>query len=246
MTKAIVLTTQRTGSTFLVESLRSHPEVCCRGEMLAGGHMRNPPGLIYKSRLATKAWRYLTSGAVFPTRMMDRYFARTDRPVMAFKAMYNQIRPPWTLRYLREHTEIRVLHLRRHNLLKQYVSHQLIHVKRDDHWDPHTTEPVAPASIVVSPDAALDFLRRLRAEYEAHERMFERHPRLQLSYESMIDGNALAAGVARDICDFLGIAQRPMHSRLVKMNPERLDEMIANYDEVARAIGKTEFADLLD
>jgi LPS sulfotransferase NodH len=244
MTKAIILTTQRTGSTFLVESLKSHPEVFCRGELLAGGHVRIP-GLIYKSRLATKAYRYLTSGAVFPTWMMERYFASSDRPVMAFKAMYNQIRPPWTRRYLREHTEIRILHLRRHNLLKQYVSHQLIHVKRDDHWDPHTTEPVKPASIVISADAALRYLRRLRAEYDLHERMFARHARLQLSYEGMIDGNALAAGVARDICDFLGIAHRPMRSSLVKMNPERLDQMITNYDEVARAIGQTEFADLL-
>ena len=245
MTKAIVLTTQRSGSTFLVESLRSHPEVYCRGEMLAGGHVRIP-GLLYESRYATKAWRYFTSGAVFPTWLMDRYFARADRPVMAFKAMYNQIRPPWTRRYLLEHTEIRILHLRRHNLLKQYVSHELIHVKRDDHWDPHTTEPVKPASIVVSADAALRYLRRLRAEHGMHERMFARHPRLQLSYESMIDGDALAAGVARDICDFLGITHCPMHSSLVKMNPERLDEMITNYDEVARAIGQTEFADLLD
>jgi LPS sulfotransferase NodH len=245
MSKAIVLTTQRTGSTFLIECLKSHPEVYCRGEMLAGGHVW-PPGLVYKSRLATKAYRYLTSGAVFPTRMMDRYFARADRPVKVFKAMYNQIRPPWILRYLREHTEIRILHLRRHNLLKQYISHELIHVRRADHWDPHTTEPVKPASIVISADAALRYLRRLRAEYDTHERIFGRHARLQLTYESMIDGDALAAGVARDICAFLGIAHRPMHSSLVKMNPERLDEMITNYDEVSRAVGKTEFADLLD
>jgi hypothetical protein len=76
--------------------------------------------------------------------------------------------------------------------------------------------------------------------------MFGRHPRLQLSYEGMIDGNALAAGVTRDICDFLGIERRPMSSQLVKMNPERLDAMITNYDEVARRFAKTEFADLLD
>jgi LPS sulfotransferase NodH len=245
MTKAIILTTQRTGSTFLVENLRSHPDVHCLGEMLAGGHVRIP-GLVYRSRYATKAYRYLTSGAVFPTRMMDRYFARDDWPVMAFKAMYNQISPPWTLRYLRDHTEIRVLHLRRHNLLKQYVSHALIHVKRDDHWDPHTTEPVKAASIKISAEYALAYMRRLRAQHERHEKMFERHLRLQLGYETMIDRDRLEAGIARQVCDFLGIAQHPMHSKLVKMNPENLREMITNYDEVARVIGPTEFADLLE
>jgi LPS sulfotransferase NodH len=245
VTKAIILTTQRTGSTFLVACLHSHPEVYCLGEMLAGGHL-DIPALVYRSRYATKAYRYLTSGAVFPTRMMDRYFARDDRPVMAFKAMYNQIGIPWTLGYLREHTEIRVLHLRRHNLLKQYVSHKLIKVKRDDHWDPHTTEPVKPAPIAVNVQDALHYIRRLREEHDRHERMFARHALLPLVYESMIEGNSLAAGVARDICGFLGIAEQPMHSKLVKMNPERLHQMITNYEEVARTIGRTEFADLLD
>ena len=245
MTKAIILTTQRTGSTFLVECLQSHPEVFCLGEMLVGGHVPIP-GLVYRSRYATKAWRVLTSGALFPRRMMDRYFALGTRPVMAFKAMYNHIGLPWTRRYLRVHSEIRILHLRRHNLLKQYVSHELIRVPREGRWDPHTTAPVAAASIPVSSEAALRYMRRIRAEHSEHERLFSQHPRMQLSYESMIGGDHLAEGVAREVCDFLGIVQRPMRSKLVKMNPANLRDMITNYDEFARDISRTEFADLLD
>ena len=135
MTKAIILTTQRSGSTFLVECLESHPEVFCLGEMLAGGHVW-VPNWVYRWRYAKKAYRYLRSGAFLPIRMMNRHFARTNRPVLCFKAMYNHICPPWTVGYLREHTEIRILHLRRHNLLKQYVSHVLLSVKRDKVWDP--------------------------------------------------------------------------------------------------------------
>ncbi len=253
MTKAIILTTQRTGSTFLVECLDSHPEVRCLGEMLAGGHFW-VPDLVYKSRYGTKAYRYLRSGAWYPTRMMTRFFDSGRllsldiglRPVMAFKAMYNHIRPPWTLNYLRQHTEIRILHLRRHNLLKAYVSNLLIAVKRDKPWQPHATVPVPPVSTQVSSEAALRYMRRSRAQYEAHERIFSKHPRLQLSYETMIDGQSLQADAAREVCAFLGIADRPMRSKLVKMNPERLREMVTNYDELASAISKTEFADLLD
>jgi LPS sulfotransferase NodH len=245
MTKAIILTTQRTGSTFLVECLDSHPEVRCLGEMLAGGHFW-VPDVVYKSRYATKAYRYLRSGAWYPTRMMTRYFARGDRPVMAFKAMYNHIRPAWTLRYLRKHTEIRILHLRRHNLLKQYVSNLLLSVKRDKPWQPHATAPVTPASIHVSSDAALAYMRRIRAEYDAHEQLFSSHQRLPLTYETMIDGQFLQKDVARAVCAFLGIAEHPMRSKLVKMNPVRLQEMVRNYDELAAAIRGTEFADLVD
>lgn len=254
MTQAIILTTQRTGSTFLVTCLDSHPDVCCLGELLAGSRLFRVPDLVYKSRYGTKAYRFLRSGAWYPTRMMRRFLdeARIGsmelgmRPVMAFKVMYNQIRPPWTLDFLRKRTEIRILHLRRNNLLKVYVSNMLLTVKRDDRWQPHATAPVAAVSMNISSAAAIDFVKHAVAEYDAHERIFRDHPRLALSYETMIDGQALRAEVARDVCRFLGIADHAMQSNLVKVNPERLQDMIANYDEFASAIRKTEFADMLD
>lgn len=254
MTQAIILTTQRTGSTFLLTCLDSHPDVCCLGELLVGSRLFRAPDLLYKSRYATKTYRYLRSGAWYPTRIMRRFLDEGRigsrdlgmRPVMAFKVMYNQIRPPWTLDFLRKRTEIRILHLRRNNLLKVYVSNMLLTVKRDNRWQPHATVPVAPVSLDISSVAALEYMRRAVAEYEAHERLFSDHPRLHLSYESMIDGQTLRADVARDVCRFLGVSEHPMKSNLVKVNPERLQDMVANYDEFANAIRKTEFAEMLD
>ncbi|MGH8131536.1 MAG: sulfotransferase [Steroidobacteraceae bacterium] len=254
MIKAIILTTQRTGSTFLVSCLDAHPDICCLGELLAGSRLFHVPELIYRSRYMTKAWRYLRSGAWHPIRLMRRYFdeARLGsmqlgmRPVMAFKAMYNQIRPPWTLRYLRERTDIRILHLRRDNLLKAFVSSELLTVKRDKRWQPHVTSPVEPVKKVISGAAAIAYLRRAAAEYETHEQIFRDHSRLALSYETMIDGQGLRADVAREICLFLGVREYPMRSDLVKVNPERLEQMVDNYDEFAAAIRGTEFAAMLD
>lgn len=254
MTEAIILTTQRTGSTFLVTCLDSHPDICCLGEILAGSRLYHVPPVLYRFRYGTKAYRYLRSGAWWPTRMMRRYLGEARlggmelgmRPVMAFKAMYNQVRPPWTRNFLLARKELRILHLRRENLLKVHVSSQLLKFKRDDNWKPHTTAPVAPVHIRVSPAGAIAFMRRTVAEYEAHERIFRDHGRLALSYENMIDGQHLRAEVARDICRFLGIAERPMQSKLVKMNPERLEDMVDNYDELASAIARTEFAAMLD
>ena len=37
-----------------------------------------------------------------------------------------------------------------------------------------------------------------------------------------------------------------MNSRLVKLNPESLREMVTNYDELAAAVRRSEFADLLE
>ena len=62
----------------------------------------------------------------------------------------------------------------------------------------------------------------------------------------MIDGQGLREDIARDICRFLGVDDQPMHSKLVKVNPERLQDMVTNYDEFASVIAKSEFASLLD
>ena len=254
MTQAIILTTQRTGSTFLFTCLDSHPEICCLGELLAGSRLFDAPEFLFRFRYGPKAYRYFRSGAWLPTRMMRRYFdegrlANMElglRPVMAFKAMYNQIRPPWIMNFLRERKALRILHLSRRNLLKSYVSNRLLTLKRDDRWLPHATEPVSVITMPISPAAAIASMRRTVAEYEAHERLFSEHPRLQLSYESMIDGEGLAPAVAREVCSFLGVAPHAMKSDLVKMNPERLEDMVTNYDELACAIRKTEFAAMLD
>jgi hypothetical protein len=245
MTKAIILTTQRTGSTFLVECLQSHPQVRCIGEMLAGGHI-HVPDLVYKSRYATKAWRFISSGAWYPTHMMDTFFRTGSEDVKVFKAMYNHINNRWTLGYFRDHPEIHVLHLRRHNLLAQYVSKVLLTVKRDKPWQPHATAPVSVARTVIDPAAALAYVREKRAQYDHFERFFARNPRYHLAYEHMIDGQNLREQDANGVCDFLHIERRPMHSKLIKMNPTYLREMVTNYDELAKAFSATEFRDMLD
>jgi hypothetical protein len=62
----------------------------------------------------------------------------------------------------------------------------------------------------------------------------------------MIEGPGLAPQVARDICRFLGVPEHPMQSKLVKVNPERLQDFVENYDELARAVANSEFAAMLD
>jgi hypothetical protein len=243
--RAIILTTQRTGSTFLVGCLKSHPDVHCETEILVGAQLE-PPSFLRTSRFGTKASRFLMSGGWYPTRAIRRFYAASDKPVSVFKAMYNQVAVPWTLRYLQRETDVAILHLSRRNLLKMYVSQLLMPTRRNRIWEPHTTEPLPPVTTRVDPSAALEHMRRARADYERFERLFSGHRRLPLVYEDLIDGQRLRADQGRRICDFFGIPDRPMQSSLVKMNPESLQAMVTNYDEMADAIARTEFAELLD
>jgi LPS sulfotransferase NodH len=242
--RAILLTTQRTGSTFLIECLNSHPDIEATGELLIG----SPPSYrfqpITKGRLRplAKAWRFMREGAWMPRRHMDRFFNGGQARVRLFKAMYNHVSNPITLGYLRERTDIRILHLRRHNLLKMYVSRKLMGSgKRVQSW-----KPLEAAQVHIDPEEALAAMRSVRSRYQYFEDTFAAHPRLQLVYEDLIAQQSIDPKITRSICDFLGVQRAVMKSRLVKMNPEPLVRIVTNFRELASAISRTEFADLLD
>jgi LPS sulfotransferase NodH len=240
--RAIILTTQRSGSTFLVDCLRSHPDIHCAGEILNGQPDDPRPPYRGPFKQAVKLMRIVKSGAWRPANRMGEYFAGGHAKVRCFKAMYNQLRRPFALAYLREHKDVHVMHLRRQNLLKVHVSTLLMPKRKQL----QATGPVQAVWIKVDPAAAISALRKAQAQYDQFEKAFEHHPRIHLTYESLIDGAQLQGDAARQICEFLGVSQHPMRSQLTKLNPNRLQDMVTNYDELAAAVSRTEFAKLLD
>ena len=240
--RAIILTTQRTGSTFLTDCLRSHPDIECAGEILNGDPDEPQPSYRGPFKDVLKAYRYARSGAWLADRWIRNFYARGSAQVRCFKAMYNQLSRPLAMRYFHENPEVRVIHLRRENLLKVHVSTLLMSKRRNV----QTRSPTDPVWIRVDPGQAIASMRAARSEHAKFERAFARHPRLQLAYEELIDGQNLQAESARAICSFLCVRDSPMRSSILKLNPESLQDMVTNYDELASVIAKSEFAGMLD
>jgi len=250
--KAVVLTSQRSGSYFLEQCLNFHPRICCYGEILIGFgglYKGGVPSWLAKSRLAMILWKYVMSGAAIqPVKILDDFFSRGEANVMCFRAMYSHLkRDPRVHRYFSKDRNIRIIHLSRDNVLKQYVSLVLM---RNQHkhgrTTSHTTKPVVPVSTYIEPKAALASMDDVRERYQHYERVFANHPKIELVYEEMIDNGALAEPAARAVSDLLEVDLLPMNSGLVKMNPHRLDRMVENYDELVAAIRGTEYERLLD
>jgi hypothetical protein len=240
--RAILLTTQRTGSTFLIECLNSHPDIEATGELLIGAPSKVQPLTKGRWRPLAKFWRFVRAGAWMPRRHMDRFFNDGQARVRLFKAMYNHVSNPITLGYLRERTDIRILHLRRRNLLKMHVSRKLMGSgKRVQSFT-----PLEGARVHIDPAEALAEMRSVRRKYEHYEEVFSAHPRLQLVYEDLISQQTIDPKVSDSICGFLEVRRAVMKSRLVKMNPDPLASIVTNYGELANEVSRTEFADLLD
>jgi hypothetical protein len=109
-----------------------------------------------------------------------------------------------------------------------------------------TKTPVGIVRTHVDPGGAIRAMRSARARYEHFGALFAGHECLPLSYEKLFDGQCLEVNIAGRICDFLEIERRSMQSTIIKLNPESLADMVKNYEELAEAILRTEFADMLD
>lgn len=245
--KAILLTSQRTGSTFLVQCLNSHPQIRCYGEILIGAlcSRKDVPGVFKRSRLSMRAWQYAKSGAWNPARMLNDFYARHEASVMIFKAMYSHLADPRTRSYFSRHTEIRVVHLRRDNLLKQYVSRVLAPKKFGrESWG--TTQPLPLMSTTISPARAVAEMRKMQDIARSCEGLFSHHPKIELTYETLIEGQSLSGQAAAAIVDLLEVEPAPMNGQAVKGGPDSLELIVENYDELARALRGTEFERFLD
>jgi LPS sulfotransferase NodH len=243
--KAIILTSQRSGSTFLGRCLDSHPSIESRGELLVGGEVVAPRPLRGR-RTLTKLYRYAAVRAWDPVSIIERCYEREQAPVVVFRAMYNHVDNRPVRAYLMAHEEIRVIHLRRDNLLKQHVSKLLLGAKRERSWQPHTDHKIPVASVKVSAEGAIKDMQRVRGNFIEFERLLSAHRRIELVYERMYNGQTLSHEAWAKLAELLEIEPAKLAADLVKMNPDELRPMVTNYDELAAALAGTEFERFLD
>jgi LPS sulfotransferase NodH len=243
--KVIIITSQRSGSNFLRHSLNSHPKVTCDGELLIGG-MIPLPRILENWRLPAKLYRYIVAGAWNPVSILEKFLARNDSPIVGFKAMYNHLANSKVRKFLQHHTEIRIIHLRRDNLLKQYVSKALLGVRRSKRWEPHSTKKLPIVSTRISPDAAIKAMQQTQKQFEEYEKLLVNHHKIELVYENMINGRCLSDHATKEICKLLDVEDRPLCCDFVKVNPNELKLMIDNYEEIVSALHGTPFKRFLD
>lgn len=208
--------------------------------MMIGGHI-DLQAYFFNNRFLTKAVRFALIRGWNPASVLQRFYDKKDlkEPVIAFKAMYNHISSKKTIDFLQQHPDIFIIHLRRGNLLKQYVSKILMSKKRDGIWRPHSTYKLPVKKTIIDPEKAVLEMDRIMARYEHYNRLFSTHRKIELVYEDLIDGNSLTNEVTNKLCELLEVDSAPMTCDYVKSNPDNLEEIVENYAELATALKGT-------
>lgn len=247
MTRFVVLSTQRSGSTWVVDMLTSHPRVVAYSELFMHGGKGTPSwgqeqDLPYwqtfireqgGSRLTRpfQLWRYL-----------DRAFE--ERPgvdAIGFKLMYSQLtriaKPLMPALWLKR---VRIIHLMRRNALDVVLSKEAGEARRGV-LHARDGQSVESVRVQLGTD---DLLERLTA----HERQIEgarvRFKRVGIPYTEVVYEDLVANEEEGfdSLFRFLDVQPEPVSSSLQKVNPTSHEELIENYGEVRDALEGTKFA----
>lgn len=248
LTRFVLLSTQRSGTSWLMERLAAHPEVGAYGELLLGGREgwpEWPPGASDRPFYQT----YLTERDAGARRREHRhlfsyldylYEPRRGFRAIGFKLMYNEATPyPELLVYLKARG-VRVLHLARSNLLDIAFSQIAMRSRTFVHaWSPDQREAVR---VTVDTAYLLKLLRRHERDRVIARRVLRaaRVPVHEASYEALVADDAHLTRILR----FLRIPDGSggdLQATMLKLAPSSHRDTIENFQEVETALRGTRF-----
>ena len=253
-TPFVILSTQRTGSTWVQDVLSSHPLVCAHGELF----LEYGRGFPDSERFGPVNVEYFESwfrnrgsgdGPVSRARhaipYLNQFYSHGDEVRAAgFKLMYSQLRRNPMVGTYTATRRVRVVHLVRKNLLNVLLSHATSDARGQAHaW---AGEAVREVQVSLDPEATVTKLKALERQVSL-ARFFLRVGRLpvnELIYEDLFTDSS----GFDEVFEFLGVDPEAAHalaSSMKKLNSAPKDELIENWDELSQALVGTRFEQYL-
>lgn len=244
----IVLSTQRTGSTWVIDMLNSHPNILAFSEMfLPNGHGKRFGGAQDKVFFDEYKANYPDNQ---PTgRLLENYLdyllaPRKNIQATGFKLMYSQLGAFPELGALLASRNVAVVHLLRNNILDMLISRETA-VKRDI-FHIRSARPVKPVQVRINTE---NLLAQLSQELEQRKMARQHMETLGLSYlEVRYEDMVATHENFRIILNFLCVndVRFDLKSPLQKVNAGNRDLLIENYEEVRSALVRTRYESFLN
>lgn len=244
--KFCVITTPRSGSTWLATLLDSHPQIksfeepfIWRADRPNWTDTQFPTYYEYKANSKSKSifdlFKYLD--------ILNTYQAETDFDIIGFKVMYNQIQenPEIMLKLLLDN--YRIIHLIRQNYLDVIISR----AAKKQHKIAHSsTVQYKTKQVTLDTSYLIEDLKRCDRNNKIFRSLLKIMPLkvLEITYESMQqDYNLVLSSVA----DFLNVSSDSItfKSDLKRINKGEYADKIANYDRVLETLSGSSYMKFL-
>lgn len=227
----------RTGSTMLVRTLRSHPGLIVHGEVWGDGMVGLDGPLARECEVDPAAFAALeASRFAEPVVTLRRFLDPHGARAVGFKLKFDElVRPQW--RGIRQLVEadagLRIVFLHRRDLLRRYLSHQIVLRQTGVTNVPAGGDVPGVAPFEVDVEDCLRDIAETRSRTRDFEAAFAAHPSMQVVYEDLAADPQAECERVFDFLDAAPVAVRVATERIVRAPPEAL---VLNYDELRAAL----------
>jgi hypothetical protein len=248
----------RSGTHMLRTSLESHPAIVCQSEVFNSDDRQLPYPLERPAQdiLDEYVYRPKPPSVQCVGFVLQAYHPRglSLVPEIRQNPGWDDV---WTL--LAGMPDLRVIHLKRLNLLRRHLSHVNAHESGIWHdWDSesvrlvtHLADPPAVGRRPADRPAVTLNPGRLTADFQdvvwsrrRADLTLGHHPILEVIYERLCDGYDAEC---RRVQEFLGVSPvRPLRPAVFKLEERPLAEAIANYHELKHHFARTPWGDFFD
>lgn len=216
----------RTGSTLLVDLLRSHPDIQCDGEILHD-------------------WKW------FPEHHVLKRMERSQKQAYGFKLLSYQLdsvlcfsQPQQFIFWLLDQG-FRLIYLQRNNLLKHALSQINARVNqfavRGEDMNTHRSK-----KIHIQPDELFWWLKKLQNRQLYEEKVLEDIDCLNLVYENdLINAENWQKSLSQ-IFEYLSLSPIMTNTNLIKVTPEKVTDLVDNYNELVEMLQPTIYSKFLE
>ncbi len=258
-TQHFILTSGRSGSNYLSNTLNLSPDCTNYGEVL--GDWTVPYRLF--GHLICRWWgaeaylRFIYRSRVF-FRLAQIYSAfshlRTGRKVnfkrlhqirsLGIKDFMLTIEQRQAENFLLKHPEIKIIYLYRKNLLKKFISQESLQRRKIA----KSYKSVKMEALYIDPATLLENLRQFKKEADKERtylKQLKNHQILELAYEDYFASSESILVWNQRIFEFLGITPHIEKSKQKKIMPNTLKDAVSNSDEIVALLKGGEFEQFL-
>lgn len=236
-TKFIILSRPRSGSNFLCSLLQSHPDIRAFEELFPKN----------KRKIHWGYQNYPSSSKILNLREFESYkfmeeivFREFQDSVSAvgFKIFYHQFRHesvPSTWQYLTTDKDLKIIHLKRRNLLSVYLSHTL--AKKTNTWTLRNLKKSKnPDPIHLCYEDCLVFFKESQKWEKTGKEVFLDHKLIDIFYEDLVVNTDVES---RRVQEFLGVKPKSLYASTFRQNTSKLRNSIANYFQLKQQFENT-------
>jgi LPS sulfotransferase NodH len=242
-TQFIILSAPRSGTNFLRSALNRHSQIFVFGELFRFPNKIGWDFWAFNNLPLMNSKDMISLVNLSPDKFIKNHvFAPPPYPFtsIGFKIFYFHNRNQQGIKvweYLKKDKNIKVIHLRRNNMLKTFLSHR--RALQTEKWIDILGRKLSPQAIFLDPHDCRNYFQRMTKWEDENDNRFSHHHKLDICYENMISNREYELS---RIQSFLNVDTKHIIPSTVKQTKREISDDIKNYEELERFFRGTEWS----